>query len=206
MISWLRRFQVTTRIMSLVIFLIVVMAAELAFLLEEMQQLKQGSRQQQQSISEQNHWLEKQSAQIDRQASTMQLQLQAQHIQKTFSDMIFWYFDGTVSQYYESLNKAEAAADKLKNQITALTNDPETQKTTRNILTDLTNYRELMGNAWTYSQQGKDNLASLEVTEANTLANTINGQLLTLTDLFQNRLQEARDRKSTRLNSSHQII
>ncbi|WP_372598390.1 methyl-accepting chemotaxis protein [Amphritea sp.] len=203
MISWLRRFQVTTRIMSLVIFLIVVMAAELAFLLEEMQQLKQGSRQQQQSISEQNHWLEKQSAQIDRQASTMQLQLQAQHIQKTFSDMIFWYFDGTVSQYYESLNKAEAAADKLKNQLTALTSDPETQKTTRNILTDLTNYRELMGNAWTYSQQGKDNLASLEVTEANTLANTINGQLLTLTDLFQNRLQEA---SSSVLNSLDQTL
>ena len=203
MINWLRRFQVTTRIMGLVIFLILVMAAELAFLLEEMQQLKQGSRQQQQSISEQSQRLGKQSEQIDLQADTMQLQQQAQHIQKTFSDMIFWYFDGTVAQYYESLNKAEAAADKLKSQLVALSSDAEAQNIVRNILTDLTSYRELMTNAWAYSQQGKDNLASLEVTDANVLANTINEQLLALTNLFQNRLKAV---NSNVLNSLEQTL
>jgi len=165
------------------------MAAQLAFLLEEMQQLKLGSWQQQQSISEQSQWLKQQSEQIDLQASTQQLQLQAQQIQKTFSDMIFWYFDGTVTQYYESLNKAAAAADKLESHLVTLASDSDAHNIAQKILTNLAAYRELMNSAWQYYQQGKDNLAGVEIGDANVLANDMNEQLLELTNLFQSRLR-----------------
>ncbi len=191
MISRLRRFNVTTRILGLVIFLILVMAAELGFLLSEMQQLRQGSQQQQLSVNEQNQWLDHQAAQVRLQTTTQQQLLQAQEVQKTFSDMIFWYFDGTVTQYYESLNNATGAADLLTSQLRNLSNAPDAAGLTERLLKNLMAYRALMDNAGNYYQQGKDNLAGVEIGDANILANEINQQLLELTNLFQAKLSNA---------------
>lgn len=191
MISQLRRFNVTTRILGLVIFLILVMASELGFILNEMQQLRQGSKQQQTTVSEQNQWLSHQATQIQLLASTQQHQLQAQQVQKTFSDMIFWYFDGTVTQYYESLNNAVSAADLLQTQLRNLNTAPDAANITGELLAKLTAYRSAMDTAGTYYQQGKDNLAGVEIGDANVLANEINQQLLELTNLFQAKLNNA---------------
>ncbi|MBN3563707.1 methyl-accepting chemotaxis protein [Aliamphritea spongicola] len=191
MISRLRRFKVTTRILGLVCFLILVMVAEMGFLLSEMQQLRQGSQQQQTTVSEQNRWLDHQATQIQLQTVNQQRLLQAQQVQKTFSDMIFWYFDGTVTQYYESLNNATGAADLLESQLRALNATPDAAGITGQLLENLMAYRTLMNNAGNYYQQGKNNLAGVEIGDANILANTINEQLLTLTNLFQTKLSEA---------------
>ncbi|WP_315981022.1 hypothetical protein [Aliamphritea spongicola] len=155
MISRLRRFKVTTRILGLVCFLILVMVAEMGFLLSEMQQLRQGSQQQQTTVSEQNRWLDHQATQIQLQTVNQQRLLQAQQVQKTFSDMIFWYFDGTVTQYYESLNNATGAADLLESQLRALNATPDAAGITGQLLENLMAYRTLMNNAGNYYQQGK---------------------------------------------------
>ena len=191
MISWLRRFNVTTRIMSLVIFLVVVMVAEIAFFMVELKTLKNSSYMQQEKVTESSQWLLEVEHQFEIRNQTMQLQLQAQQIQKTFSDMLFWYFDGIVTEYYESLISAKTAADLLEQQLTALAVDGQTKSQINAILKSLQEYREIMDSAVGYYQQGKDNLGQSEVADANIETKIMNEQLLALTRSFQARLKQA---------------
>ncbi|NRA20442.1 MAG: methyl-accepting chemotaxis protein [Oceanospirillaceae bacterium] len=191
MISWLRRFNVTTRIMSLVIFLVVVMVAEIAFFMVELKTLKNSSYMQQEKVTESSQWLLEVEHQFEIRNQTMQLQLQAQQIQKTFSDMLFWYFDGIVTEYYESLISAKTAADLLEQQLTALAVDGQTKSQINAILQSLQEYREIMDSAVGYYQQGKDNLGQSEVADANIETKIMNEQLLALTRSFQARLKQA---------------
>ena len=120
-----------------------------------------------------------------------QLQQQSQKIQKTFSDMLFLYFDGIVTEYYESLSEATIAADQLEQQLTHLSSDKLAAPHIRNALATLVEYREYMDSAVTYYQKGKNNLAQSEIGDANIEAKTLNEQLLGLNNLFQLRLDKA---------------
>ena len=191
MISWLRNFNVTTRIMSLACFLVIVMVAQLAFLMFELDTLQQRSKMQLLKVAEENLLIEKEAKQFVARAKVQKLQQQAQQVQKTFSDMLFLYFDGIVTEYYESLSLATESADLLQQQLTALSADPQAGVLVKETLDTLAEYRELMNTAVDYYQKGKDNLAVSEIGDANIEAKSLNEQLLGLTSMFQLRLERA---------------
>ncbi|NQZ29976.1 MAG: methyl-accepting chemotaxis protein [Oceanospirillaceae bacterium] len=189
--SWLRKFNVSTRIMSLVGFLVIVMIAQMAFFMAGLDSSKQRSELQLIKVAEENHLIEKEAKQFVLRAKIQDLQQQAQQVQKTFSDMLFWYFDGIVTQYYESLTKAADSADLLQQQLAALSADPQSSAQVTAILATLAEYRELMDAAVGYYQQGKDNLAESEIGDANLEAKTLNEQLSKLAGMLQARLSHA---------------
>ncbi len=187
----LRSIKVTTRIMSLATFLVLVKLSVLLLILFQLDEIAHFSKSQQEQVAEQNRWIEQEAELIDQQAET-QLQLQqAQSIQKTYSDMLFWYFDGSLNQYYNSLNKAAESADALENKLANLAMDPDAGELIRPMLSNLSGYREYMESANQYYLQGKSNLAASEITEAHLIVETMNEQLMALTGLFQKRLQES---------------
>jgi len=191
MISLLRNFNVTTRIMSLACFLVIVMVAQLVFLMYELDTLQQRSKMQLLKVAEENLLIEKEAKQFVARAKVQKLQQQAQEVQKTFSDMLFLYFDGIVTEYYESLSQATESADLLQQQLSALSADPQASAQVKETLDTLAEYRELMNTAVGYYQKGKDNLAVSEIGDANLEAKSLNEQLLGLTSMFQVRLEHA---------------
>ncbi len=191
MISGLRNIKVTTRIMSLACFLVAVMAFSLVFLLIELELIDRGSTLQQAKVAEQNQWIQQEAESIDAQAHTQALLHQVQKIQQSYSDMLFWYFDGSVTQYYGSLNNATAAAEQLEQQLTKLSMDSEASQKVPAMLKNLADYRSLMDGAIQYYMQGRDNLAGSEISDAHLVVQDMNDQLLQLTALFQKRLKEA---------------
>jgi len=191
MINWLRRFNVTTRILSLAIFLVIVMIAELSFFLYELNGLKQSSYKQQDKVQQETQWLNQESQQLAIRNQVQQLQQQSQKIQKTFADMLFLYFDGIVTEYYESLSEATTAADQLEQQLSTLSADSLAAPQIKEALSTLTEYREYMNSAVTYYQVGKVNLAQSEIGDANIEAKKLNEQLLGLNNHFQLRLDKA---------------
>ncbi|MCJ8338046.1 MAG: methyl-accepting chemotaxis protein [Pseudomonadales bacterium] len=191
MISWLRNFNVTTRILSLACFLVMVMVAQLAFFMYGLDNLQQRSEMQLLKVAEQRQLIEKEAEQFVLRAKVQKLQQQAQQVQKTFSDMLFWYFDGIVTEYYESLIKATDSANLLQQQLSALSSDPNASAQVQEILDTLTEYREIMDSAVGYYQQGKDNLAESEIGDANLEAKNLNEQILALANIFQARLSQA---------------
>jgi|GEM_PF-576896 len=191
MINWLRRFNVTTRILSLAIFLLIAMIAELTFFMFELNILKQSSYEQQDKVQQETQWLEQESQQLAIRDQVQQLQQQSQQIQKTFSDMLFLYFDGIVTEYYESLNEATDAADRLEQQLARLSSDTLAAPKIKDTLATLAEYREYMDSAVTYYHKGKTNLAQSEIGDANIEAKALNEQLLGLNKLFQQRLDKA---------------
>lgn len=191
MISWLRQFKVTTRIMSLAIFLVIVMLAELSFFMFELQVLKRSSQLQQEKVLEETQWLEKESVQLNVRSSVQVLQQQSQKVQKIFSDMLFLYFDGIVTEYYESLANAERAADNLEIELDKLVVDKQAAPLIKEIQLTLNDYREYMESAVSYYQKGKNNLAQSDIGDANIEAKKLNEQLLALNDVFQKRMKNA---------------
>ncbi|EPJ49857.1 MAG: hypothetical protein OFPI_22280 [Osedax symbiont Rs2] len=191
MISWLRRFNVTTRIMSLACFLVIVMVSQAAFFMVGLDNSKQRSELQLIKVAEENQLIENEAKQFVARAKVQKLQQQAQQVQKTFSDMLFWYFDGIVTEYYESLTKATESADLLQQQLNALTSDSQSGTQVKQIMDTLVEYRELMNTAVGYYQQGKDNLAESEIGDANLEAKNLNEQLLVLANMIQTRLAHA---------------
>ncbi len=191
MISWLRRFNVTTRIMSLAVFLVIVMMAELTFFTFQLGALKVSSELQQAKVFEETQWLAEESEQLKVRSEIQLILKQSQKIQKTFADMLFLYFDGIVTEYYESLNGATVAADSLESQLKSLPTDPEAALQIKQILSTLSEYREYMDSAVTYYQKGKMNLGQSEIGDANIEAKKLNEELLALNMLFQNRLNIA---------------
>ncbi|WP_086480226.1 methyl-accepting chemotaxis protein [Oceanospirillum sanctuarii] len=185
----LRSIKVTTRIMSLATFLVLVKLSVLLLILFQLNKIAHFSKNQQEQVSEQNRWIEQEAELIDLQAET-QLQLQqAQSIQKTYSDMLFWYFDGSLTQYYNSLNKAAESADALENKLANLAMDPDAGELIRPMLSNLSGYREYMESANQFYLQGKSNLAASEISEAHLIVEAMNQQLMELTGLFQKRLK-----------------
>ena len=191
MISWLRRIKVTTRIMSLACFLVLVKVSILLFTLHELKLIGQNSHLQLEQVNEQNRWIQQEAELIDAQAHTQVKLQQAQAVQRSYSDMLFWYFDGSVTQYYASLNQAAASADQLEEQLAALALDSEAGALIRPMLKNLSSYREIMDSAIQYYQQGRNNLAGAEISDAHIVVQDMNSQLMELTELFQGRLKQA---------------
>lgn len=191
MISWLRRIKVTTRIMSLACFLVLVKVSILLFTLHELKLIGQNSHLQLEQVTEQNRWIQQEAELIDAQAHTQVKLQQAQAVQRSYSDMLFWYFDGSVTQYYASLNQAAASADQLEEQLAALALDSEAGILIRPMLENLSSYREIMDSAIQYYQQGRNNLAGAEISDAHIVVQNMNSQLMALTELFQGRLKQA---------------
>ena len=187
----LRSFKVTTRIMALTGLLVSLMVAALSYLLYELDIIGQRSEQQRQQVVTQNGWIIQQADLIANQSENQRLQRQAQLVQKHYSEMLFWYFDGSITQYYESLNKAAQQADSLDNLMSELMIDPQAAAMVQPMLVNLQQYRELMNQAINYYQQGRDNLAAAEIGDAHQVVQYMNQQLLELTELFQKRLQQA---------------
>lgn len=125
---------------------------------------------------------------IAAQSETQALLKSAQRVQNTYSEMLFWYFDGSVTQYYESLNKAGVAADKLEALLTSLAMDPEAAQQIVPMLDNLADYRGTMDSAIRFYQQGRNNMAASEISSAHIIVQDMNAQLLALTSLFQGRL------------------
>ncbi len=191
MISWLRRFNVTTRIMSLSVFFVFVMMAELSFFTFQLEALKISSELQQEKVLEETERLAEESKQLKVRSEIQLILKQSQKIQKTFADMLFLYFDGIVTEYYESLNGASVAADSLESQLKNLSTETEAAVQVTNILSTLSEYREYMDSAVNYYQKGKVNLAQSEIGDANIEAKKLNDELSALNMIFQNRLNVA---------------
>ena len=202
MISWLRRFNVTTRIMTLTIFLVAILALSQIFLLSQLERIKDRSVSQKQQVLEQNKWIEQQAELVHYQSDTQMLMQQAQQIQRSYSEMLFWYFDGSVTQYYVSLNNASAAADKLEQQLAALALDKEAAPLVPVMLNNLSDYRDLMNSANHYYQQGRNNLAGSEISEAHYVVKHMNQQLEQITDIFHQRLKNAGARVESSLDKT----
>ena len=200
MIRWLSRLNVTTRIMSLAALLVAAMALSLLFLLWKLEGISTSSHQQKLEVEQQNQWLLKEEALLQQQAITQQRLQQAQQVQKSYSDMLFWYFDGSVTQYYESLSKAEESANRLEQQLADLMVDPEAKEQIPPMLKGLEEYRSAMDRAVQYYAQGKANLAGSEINDAHRVVQDMNEQLLNLTQLFQTRLSKANQDVESVLN------
>merc|ERR1711916_381775 len=61
----------------------------------------------------------------------------------------------------------------------------------RPMLENLPSYREIMDGAIQYYQQGRNNLAGAEISDAHIVVQDMNSQLMVLTELFQGRLKQA---------------
>lgn len=191
MVNWLRCLSVSTRIMALVFLMLSLTLAMMGFLLFELDQIGKRSLLQQNKVAEQNSWIERQAKLIATQSDTQGLQKKAQNIQKLYAEMLFWYFDGSITQYYESLNKAELSADQLEKGLTTLATDPIAEQRIAPMLELLTQYRVIMEGAIGYYQQGRNNMAAAEISDAHLIVQNMNDQLLVLTELFQQRLTSA---------------
>lgn len=187
----LRSIKVTTRIMSLAAFLVLVKIAVLLLILFQLDKIAHFSKSQQVQVTEQNRWIEQKAQLIDQQGVTQRQLQQAQSIQKSYSDMLFWYFDGSLTQYYSSLNQAATSADNLENQLANLAIDPQAGDLIRPLLANLSSYRGYMEKANQFYLQGKSNLAASEITEAHLVVETMNQQMMELTTLFQQRLRDS---------------
>lgn len=187
----LRSIKVTTRIMSLAAFLVLIKICVLLLILFQLDKIAHFSHGQQEQVLQQNKWIEQEAELIDQQAYTQRQLQQAQSIQKSYSDMLFWYFDGSLTQYYDSLNRAAESADKLENQLINMAIDNEAAELIRPMLSNLASYREFMESANSYYVQGKSNLAASEISEAHIVVEKMNQQLMELTTLFQRRLKES---------------
>lgn len=204
MTTWLRRLKVTTRIMSLAFLLVGIKVMVLSFLLNEFDQIGQRSQLQQEKVAEQNRWINREAELIENQSQTQVLLQQAQGLQKAYSDMLFWYFDGSVTQYYESLNKAGESADQLEQNLAALAIDPAAAPLVAPMLKNLSDYREIMDSAIKFYQQGRTNMAAAEISDAHLIVQNMNEQLLMLTDLFQQRLRVANSQVEEALDKTLQ--
>ena len=191
MTRWLRHLKVTTRIMALAVVLVGVKVAVLSFLLMELDQIGQRSLLQQEKVAEQNDWINREAELIAVQSQTQELLQQAQRLQKTYSDMLFWYFDGSITQYYESLNKAGSSADQLEQLLASMAMDADAGPMVKPMLQNLSDYRGIMDGAIKYYQQGRANMAAAEISDAHLIVQNMNDQLLGLTALFQERLRTA---------------
>lgn len=191
MVNWLRHLTVSTRIMALAFLLVSLMVAVMSFLLIELDHIRDRSALQQVKVDEQNQWIQREVELIATQSDTQALQRQAQKIQKLYSDMLFWYFDGSITQYYESLNKAANSADQLEQGLSGLAMDPDAGQMVASMLASLTQYREIMQGAIEYYQQGRNNMAAAEISDAHLIVESMNDQLLALSELFQQRLNLA---------------
>ncbi|MDX1399448.1 MAG: HAMP domain-containing protein, partial [Oceanospirillum sp.] len=186
----LRSIKVTTRILSLAAFLVLVKISVLLLILFQLDEIAHFSKSQLDEVTTQNRWIEQEAALIDQQAATQRQMQQVQNIQKSYSDMLFWYFDGSLTQYYNSLNQAAESADTLENQLANLAVETEASELIRPMLSNLASYRAFMESANQYYVQGKNNLAASEITEAHLVVETMNEQLMALTGLFQQRLKD----------------
>lgn len=198
----LRKLKVTTRILILAITLVSIKVLVLAFLLMELDQIGQRSLQQQAKVVEQNGWITQQAELIAAQSQTQVLQQQAQKIQKAYSDMLFWYFDGTITLYYESLDKAALSADELEEGLKTLAMEPSAAESITPMLKDLADYREIMQNSINYYQQGRANIAAAEISDAHLIVQDMNTQLLSLTEMFQERLKQANEQVEQSLDQN----
>lgn len=198
----LRKLKVTTRILILAITLVSIKVLVLGFLLMELDQIGQRSLQQQAKVVEQNGWITQQAELIAAQSQTQMLQQQAQKIQKAYSDMLFWYFDGTITLYYESLDKAALSADELEEGLTKLAMEPSAAESITPMLKDLADYREIMQNSINYYQQGRANIAAAEISDAHLIVQDMNTQLLSLTEMFQERLKQANEQVEQSLDQN----
>lgn len=189
MTVFLRSIKVTTRIMSLAGFLVLVKLSVLLLILFQLDEIANFSKSQQEQVTDQNRWIEQEAQLIDQQTLTQQQLQQAQAIQKNYSDMLFWYFDGSITQYYNSLNKATESADKLENQLANLAMEPDLREMIGPLLNNLAGYRKFMESANQYYQQGKSNLAASEISEAHLIVESMNQQMMALTSLFQQQLK-----------------
>ncbi|MGH1462692.1 MAG: methyl-accepting chemotaxis protein [Neptuniibacter sp.] len=198
----LRKLKVTTRILILAITLVSIKVLVLAFLLMELDQIGQRSLQQQAKVVEQNGWITQQAELIAAQSQTQMLQQQAQKIQKAYSDMLFWYFDGTITLYYDSLDKAALSADELEEGLTKLAMEPSAAESITPMLKDLADYREIMQNSINYYQQGRANIAAAEISDAHLIVQDMNTQLLSLTEMFQERLKQANEQVEQSLDQN----
>ncbi len=189
MTVFLRSIKVTTRIMSLAGFLVLVKLSVLLLILFQLDEIANFSKSQQEQVADQNRWIEQEARLIDQQTITQQQLQQAQAIQKNYSDMLFWYFDGSITQYYNSLNKAAESADKLENQLANLAMEPNLREMIGPLLNNLAGYRKFMESANHYYQQGKSNLAASEISEAHLIVESMNQQMMELTSLFQQQLK-----------------
>ncbi len=186
----LRSIKVTTRILSLAAFLVLVKISVLLLILFQLDEIAHFSKSQLDEVTTQNRWIEQEAALIDQQAATQRQMQQVQNIQKSYSDMLFWYFDGSLTQYYNSLNQAAESADTLENQLANLAVETEASELIRPMLSNLASYLAFMESANQYYVQGKNNLAASEITEAHLVVETMNEQLMALTGLFQQRLKD----------------
>ncbi|MGI1670561.1 MAG: HAMP domain-containing methyl-accepting chemotaxis protein [Neptuniibacter sp.] len=198
----LRKLKVTTRILILAITLVSIKVLVLGFLLMELDQIGQRSLQQQAKVVEQNGSITQQAELIAAQSQTQMLQQQAQKIQKAYSDMLFWYFDGTITLYYESLDKAALSADELEEGLTKLAMEPSATESITPMLKDLADYREIMQNSINYYQQGRANIAAAEISDAHLIVQDMNTQLLSLTEMFQQRLKQANEQVEQSLDQN----
>ncbi|MGB0204323.1 MAG: methyl-accepting chemotaxis protein [Neptuniibacter sp.] len=200
----LRKLKVTTRILILAITLVSIKVLVLGFLLLELDQIGERSLQQQAKVVEQNSWITQQAELIEAQSQTQMLQQQAQKIQKAYSDMLFWYFDGTITLFYESLDKAALSADELEDGLAKLAMDPTAADSITPMLKDLSDYREIMQRAINYYQQGRANIAAAEISDAHLIVQGMNTQLLELTEMFQQRLKYANEQVEKSLDQNLQ--
>lgn len=191
MLASLRKLKVTTRILILAISLVAIKVSVLTFSLLELDLIKHASMLQQGEVADQNIWINQQAELIEAQSETQRLQQQAQKLQKAYSDMLFWYFDGTITLYYESLDKANLSADELEEGLSTLAVNPDAGPAIMPMLQSLSDYRELMQSAIDYYQQGRGNLAAAEISDAHLIVENMNTQLLQLTQMFQKQLKQA---------------
>ena len=186
---WLSRTRVVVRIMVLATFSIVVFGLALFFTLHAVTEVKSESLEQLAKANNQNSLIQQQAKLIQAQASTQEELQHLQQIQKSYSDMVFWYFDGSVSLFPDSLSRANESADSLASALSQLAgSDASLKGEIDNIQARLASYREFMDQAIQYYMVGKNNLGGSEISEAKIEIESMNESLLQIGLALQGRL------------------
>ncbi|WP_020408314.1 methyl-accepting chemotaxis protein [Hahella ganghwensis] len=186
--KWLSLTRVVVRIMVLATFSIIVFGLALFFTLTAVTDVKSESLEQLAKAEHQKELIQQQAELIHNQADTQALLQQLQQIQKSYSDMVFWYFDGSVSLFPDSVNRANESAETLAASLETLNQDSALSPEVSNIRERLTSYRQFMDQAIQYYMVGKNNLGGSEISEAKIEIESMNESLLQIGLMLQDKL------------------
>ncbi|OZG72421.1 hypothetical protein BTA51_14920 [Hahella sp. CCB-MM4] len=191
---WLSHTSVVVRIMVLAMFSIIVFGLALFFTLNAVTDVKSESLEQLTKANAQETLIQQQAQLIHSQADTQLLLQKLQQIQKSYSDMVFWYFDGSVSLFPDSVNRANESANTLSSSLEQLKQDSSLSGDVTNIQERLASYREFMDQAIQYYMVGKNNLGGSEISEAKIEIESMNESLLKIGLNLQDRLNASNEK------------
>ncbi len=191
---WLSLTSVVVRIMVLAMFSIIVFGLALFFTLNAVTDVKSESLEQLAKANNQKVLIQQQAELIHSQADTQKLLQKLQQIQKSYSDMVFWYFDGSVSLFPDSVSRAAESANTLVSGLEQLKQDSSLSGDVNNIQERLASYRQFMDQAIQYYMVGKNNLGGSEISEAKIEIESMNESLLKIGLNLQERLNASNER------------